>query len=91
MRAQLAGPIEVMKPSLTLLAAIGVLLSLFTAGPKLRMPWHERRWLTPVRLATLSMVLTVAGVAAAGRSASINVQNGSAYARMIGSNVQPAL
>jgi NhaP-type Na+/H+ or K+/H+ antiporter len=45
---------------------VAVLVSLFTAGLKLRAPWLDRRWLTPVRLATLSMLGTVAGVAVAG-------------------------
>lgn len=45
------------------LAEIAVIVSLFTAGPKLRVHWRDRRWLLPVRLATLSMVLTVAMIA----------------------------
>ena len=45
---------------------VGVLVSLFAAGLKLRIPWTDRRWLVPVRLASLSMMLTVGLVAAAG-------------------------
>jgi sodium/hydrogen antiporter len=45
---------------------IAVLISLFTAGLKLRAPWNDRRWTTPLRLATLSMVLTVGMIAAIG-------------------------
>lgn len=45
-----------------------VLVSLFTAGLKLRAPFggpaRDRRWVTPVRLATVSMVLTVGAVTA---------------------------
>ena len=49
------------------LAEVAVVVSLFTAGLKLRMPLRDRRWLAPVMLATVSMVLTVAMVAVAGR------------------------
>ena len=45
---------------------VAVLVSLFAAGLKLRISWLDRRWLLPVRLASLSMALTVALVAAAG-------------------------
>ncbi|CAA9302769.1 MAG: sodium/hydrogen exchanger [uncultured Gemmatimonadaceae bacterium] len=45
---------------------VAVLVSLFSAGLKLRVPWSDRRWLTPIRLATGSMVITVALVAALG-------------------------
>ena len=47
------------------LAEVAVIVSLFTAGLKLRVPASDRRWLIPVRLATTSMALTVAMVAAA--------------------------
>jgi len=46
------------------LTEIAVLISLFTAGLKLNMPFSDRRWRIPVQLATVSMVLTVAAVAA---------------------------
>lgn len=38
---------------------IAVLVSLFAAGLKLRTPLHDGRWILPVRLATLSMTITV--------------------------------
>jgi NhaP-type Na+/H+ or K+/H+ antiporter len=50
------------------ISEVAVLVSLFTAGLKLRAPLggtlSDRRWVAPLRLATLSMALTVAGVAA---------------------------
>ena len=45
---------------------VAVLISLFTAGLKLRVPWRERRWRMPIRLATLSMMWTVGAVTLAG-------------------------
>src|SRR3954451_2412682 len=45
---------------------VAVLVSLFTAGLKLRTPLGDGRWLLPVRLAFGSMVLTVGLVALAG-------------------------
>src|SRR5687767_713301 len=45
---------------------IAVLISLFTAGFKLKLPWKDRRWRVPVRLATVSMIITVGGLALAG-------------------------
>lgn len=45
---------------------IAVIISLFTAGLKLRAPLTDWRWILPVRLAFGSMVLTVAGIAAIG-------------------------
>jgi NhaP-type Na+/H+ or K+/H+ antiporter len=47
------------------LAELGVLVSLFTTGLKLRVPL-DRRWNAPVRLALLSMILTVGMVTIAG-------------------------
>lgn len=46
------------------LTEIAVIISLFTAGLKLRLPASDRRWHAPLLLATLAMVLTVAGIAA---------------------------
>ena len=43
---------------------IAVLISLFTLGLKLRLPFSDALWRIPLRLATLSMLLTVAGIAA---------------------------
>jgi NhaP-type Na+/H+ or K+/H+ antiporter len=48
------------------LAEVAVLVSLFGAGLKLRTTLSDRRWHLPVRLATLSMVVTVALVTAIG-------------------------
>jgi NhaP-type Na+/H+ or K+/H+ antiporter len=49
---------------------LAVIVSLFTAGLKLRAPLRgsdaDRRWATPVLLATVSMLVTVAAVAALG-------------------------
>jgi NhaP-type Na+/H+ or K+/H+ antiporter len=43
-----------------------VVISLFTAGLKLRVPFRDRRWWLPGMLASVSMALTVGGVALAG-------------------------
>ncbi|MDF1504019.1 cation:proton antiporter [Roseisolibacter sp. H3M3-2] len=48
------------------LSEIAVLVSLFAGGLKLRAALRDRRWATPVRLATLVMVLTVGLLAVAG-------------------------
>lgn len=48
------------------LTEIAVLVSLFTAGLKLRLPLSEKRWWLPVRLAFVSMALTVAMLTAVG-------------------------
>jgi NhaP-type Na+/H+ or K+/H+ antiporter len=45
---------------------IAVIVSLFAAGLKLRTPLHDRRWVLPVRLATLSMMVTVGLVTLVG-------------------------
>ncbi len=44
---------------------IALLIALFTVGVKLRVPIGDWRWSLPLRLATLSMLVTIAGVAAA--------------------------
>jgi len=46
------------------LTEVAVIVSLFTAGLKLRLPGSDRRWRRPVLLATVAMVLTIGGVAA---------------------------
>lgn len=51
---------------LELLTEIAVVLSLFSAGLKLRLSWRDPSWFLPVRLAFGSMVLTVGLIAAAG-------------------------
>lgn len=45
------------------LTEIAVVISLFTAGLKLRLPPSDRRWRTAVLLATVGMMLTIAGLA----------------------------
>ena len=45
---------------------IALLIALFTVGIKMRVPVGDWRWSLPLRLATLSMIVTIAGVAAAG-------------------------
>jgi NhaP-type Na+/H+ or K+/H+ antiporter len=49
-----------------LLTELAVIVSLFTAGLKLRDPITHRRWRRPVRLATLSMAATVGLIALVG-------------------------
>ena len=43
-----------------------VLISLYAAGVKMPVPWSFRRWRTPILLATLSLAVSVALVAAFG-------------------------
>lgn len=45
---------------------VAVLISLFAAGLKLRVPLRDGLWMLPLRLASLSMILTVGMVAAVG-------------------------
>jgi NhaP-type Na+/H+ or K+/H+ antiporter len=58
-------PIESAK-TLERAAEVAVLISLFTAGLKLRVSLDWRHWHMPIRLATVSMVLTVALITAVG-------------------------
>jgi NhaP-type Na+/H+ or K+/H+ antiporter len=51
-------------PVLERLSEIAVIISLFTAGLKLRLPLSDPRWRAPVLLAALAMVLTIGGIAA---------------------------
>lgn len=46
------------------LTEIAVIISLFTAGLKLRLPASDRRWRTAILLATVAMALTIVGIAA---------------------------
>jgi NhaP-type Na+/H+ or K+/H+ antiporter len=48
------------------LTEVVVLVSLFTAGLKLSHGLNDRRWLAPLRLATLSMLVTVGCITLAG-------------------------
>ena len=48
------------------LTEIAVLISLFTAGLKLELPLKDARWRIPLQLASVSMVVTVAAITAAG-------------------------
>lgn len=52
-------------PLLETLTEIALLIALFTVGVKLRVPIGDWRWSLPLRLATISMVVTIAGIAAA--------------------------
>lgn len=47
------------------IAEIAVLISLFTVGLKMGIPLADARWWFPVKLASLSMTITVASIAAA--------------------------
>ncbi len=51
---------------LEIVSEIAVIVSLFTAGLKLRLPISDRGWLMPVRLASVSMAVTVGLVAIVG-------------------------
>jgi NhaP-type Na+/H+ or K+/H+ antiporter len=53
-------------PVLERVTEVAVIVSLFTAGLKMRVPRRDRRWWQPVRLATVSMVVTIAGIALVG-------------------------
>ena len=48
------------------LTEVAVIVSLFTAGLKLRLPFSDEEWRLPLRLALLSMTITVGLVAVAG-------------------------
>lgn len=48
------------------LAEVAVLISLFVTGMKLSVPLHDPRWHIPLRLAVVSMTLTVALIALCG-------------------------
>jgi NhaP-type Na+/H+ or K+/H+ antiporter len=53
-------------PLLERIAEVAVLISLFSVGLKLGLPLSSRDWLLPVRLAFVSMALTVALIAVVG-------------------------
>ena len=52
--------------SVELLSEVALIISLFTAGLKLRLPASDRRWRGAVLLATVAMIITIAGIAAFG-------------------------
>ena len=45
------------------LTEVAVIISLFTAGLKLRLPASDRRWRVAILLATVAMMLTIGGIA----------------------------
>jgi sodium/hydrogen antiporter len=45
------------------LSEVALLIALFTVGVKMRVPIGDWRWSLPLRLATISMLVTIAGVA----------------------------
>ena len=47
-------------------AEVAVVISLFTVGMKLRLPWGDKRWAPPLVLAFASMVVTVGLIALVG-------------------------
>jgi sodium/hydrogen antiporter len=53
-------------PILERLTEVVVIVSLFTAGLKLRLGWRDPAWRVAIRLASLSMVVTVGLIALAG-------------------------
>jgi len=51
---------------LRMIAEVGILVSLFAIGLRLRVPPSDRRWALPLRLGVLAMMLTVASLALLG-------------------------
>ena len=51
------------------LTEVAVIISLFTAGLKLRLPWSDGRWRIALLLSTVAMLLTITGIAAVAFSA----------------------
>jgi NhaP-type Na+/H+ or K+/H+ antiporter len=51
-----------------ILAEVAVLISLFAVGLRLNLPLAWSYWRTPIKLATLTMLLTIAGIAVAAHS-----------------------
>jgi sodium/hydrogen antiporter len=47
------------------ISEIAVLIALFTVGVKMRVPIGDKRWSLPLRLSTIAMLVSVAGVALA--------------------------
>ena len=53
-------------PALELAAEVAVLISLFSVGLRMGVPLRDRRWWLPLRLALISMAMTVGLIAAVG-------------------------
>jgi sodium/hydrogen antiporter len=51
---------------LRMISEVGILVSLFAIGLRLRVPPSDRRWTLPLRLGVLAMMLTVASLALLG-------------------------
>ena len=51
---------------LEVIVEAALLVSLFAVGLKLALPWSDHRWRAALRLATLSMLITIASLAAIG-------------------------
>jgi NhaP-type Na+/H+ or K+/H+ antiporter len=51
---------------LRIAAEIGLLISLFAIGLRLRVPPADRRWMLPLRLGVVAMIFTVASIAVLG-------------------------
>lgn len=49
---------------LEVISEVTVIVSLFTVGLKLRLPLRDRRWILPLSLASLAMIITVTMIAA---------------------------
>lgn len=58
-------PIENSK-IIEVIAEITVIVSLFTVGLKLRLPFRDKRWWIPISLASVSMLITICGITAVG-------------------------
>ena len=64
---------DMLKP----VAEVAVLIALFSVGLKMGVPLSDRRWMLPLRLASLSMAITV-GLIAAARVWGLNLPLGAA-------------
>jgi NhaP-type Na+/H+ or K+/H+ antiporter len=55
------------------LTEVAVVISLFTAGLKLRLPWSDGRWRVALLLSSVAMLLTIAGIAAVAMAAGMTL------------------
>jgi NhaP-type Na+/H+ or K+/H+ antiporter len=53
-------------PTIEVLTELAVIISLFTAGLKLRLPFADRQWRIAILLAVVAMTLTIVGITAFG-------------------------